>query len=409
MYTRETVVRVRPFSRQQEGEEVIIGTLATGVFLAVPPEAVELLEDLAQGKTVGEVSDLYLQRHGETPDMDDFLGLMETKGIVEPLVGNNGDRIVPSLRQRSGPRYHFSNFPQPLAQRLFSRPLLSLGLLLIVLALAAISRYPSLMPLPRDLYFPDHRTLSWTILMAASLATVFLHEFGHLVAARAVGINSRMGISNRLWYLVAETDLTGLWAVSKRQRYLPLLAGMLIDAFSAALLVLLLFAHRQAWLALPGLGVRLVRAMAFTYLMRILWESFFFLRTDLYYVIATLFNCKNLLSDTQAFLRNQLAQFIHWIRPVDQSSIPASERRVIRAYAALWVAGRVWAVATLFLVTVPVCLAYIPNLAGVFRAGYSANPSNFADALVLTTCVFIPVTAGLALWVGGMLRRERVQ
>src|SRR5215471_7753957 len=174
MYTRDTVGRVPAFSRHQEGEEVIIGTLATGVFLAVPPEAVELLEDLAQGKSVGEVSDLYLQRHGETPDMDDFLGLMETKGIVEPLVGNNGDRVVPSLRQRSGPRYHFSNFPQPLAQRLFSRPLLSLGLLLIVLALAAMCRYPSLMPGPRDLYFPDHRTLSWTILMAASLATVFL-------------------------------------------------------------------------------------------------------------------------------------------------------------------------------------------------------------------------------------------
>jgi putative peptide zinc metalloprotease protein len=406
MYTRDTVVRVRPLSRQQQGEEVIIGSAATGVFLAVPPEAVELLEDLAQGKSVGEVSDLYQQRHGEIPDLDDFLGLLETKGIVEPLVENNG--VAPSsARQPSRPRYHFGNFPQSLAQRLFSLPVLSVCFLLIVLALVAIGRYPSLMPVPGDLYFRDHRTLTWTILIAANYATIFVHELGHLIAARAVGVNSRMGISHRLWYLVAETDLTGLWAVPKQQRYLPLLAGVLIDAASAALLVLLLFAHCREWLVLPGFSVRLVRAMAFVYLMRILWEFFFFVRTDVYYVIATLFNCKNLFSDTQVFLRNQFARIIPRIRPVNQSAIPASERRVIRAYAGLWVAGRIWAVATLFLVTLPVGLSYARNLAGAFKAGYSANPSNFADALVLATCFLAPIMAGLMLWVGGILRPER--
>jgi putative peptide zinc metalloprotease protein len=408
MYTRHTLFAVQPFSRQREGEEVIIGSAATGVFLAVPPEAVELLEHLAQGKSVGDAADLYQQSHGEVPDLDHFLGFLETKGIIEPLVENSGYGIAPSRsRQPSRPRYHFGNFPQSLAQRLFSRPVLSVCFLLITLALVAIGRYPSLMPVPGDLYFSDHRTLTWTILLAANYATIFVHELGHLIAARAAGVSSRMGISNRLWYLVAETDLTGLWAVPKRQRYLPLLAGVLIDAVSAALLILLLFADCQEWLVLPSLGVRLMRAMAFTYLMRILWEFFFFVRTDLYYVIATLFNCKNLLGDTQVFLRNQLARIIPRIRPVNQSAIPASERRMIRAYAGLWMAGRVWAVATLFLVTVPVSLSYARNLAGALKAGYSANPSNFTDAVVLTACFFLPVMAGLMLWVGGILRRER--
>jgi hypothetical protein len=402
------VVAIRPLTRQREGEEVIIGSAETGVFLAVPPEAVELLEHLAQGKSVGEVSDLYQQRHGEIPDLDDFLSLLETNGIVRPLVEDNGSAVTRATsRQPSRPRYHFSNFPQPLARRLFGKPLLVGGSLLIALALGAIIRYPSLMPVPHDLYFSDHRALTWTILLAASYVATFVHEFGHLVAARAVGINSRMGLSHRLWYLVAETDLTGLWAVPKRQRYMPMLAGVLIDAVSMALLLLLLFTHRQEWLVLPGLGVRLVRAMAFTYLMRILWEFFFFVRTDLYYVLATFFNCKNLLSDTQVFLRNQMARVIPSIRPTDQSGIPASERRMICGYAVLWVTGRIWAVSTLFLITIPVGLSYVRNLGGAFRAGYSANPSDFTDAVVLTTYFLIPTIAGLMLWIVGIMRRGR--
>jgi putative peptide zinc metalloprotease protein len=409
MYTRDMVVAVRPFTRQREGEEVIIGSTETGVFLAVPPEAVELLEHLAQGKSVGEVSDLYQQTHGEVPDLDDFLSLLQGKGIIEPLAENNGGGVSPSTSRRSArPRYHFNNFPQPLAQRLFSHPVLAGGFVLIALALGAIIRYPSLLPMPHDLYFPDHRALTWTILIAASYATTFVHELGHLLAARAVGVNSRIGISHRLWYLVAETDLTGLWAVPKRQRYMPMLAGVLIDAVSAALLVLLLFAHLEEWLVLPSLWLRLVRAMAFTYLMRIVWQFFLFVRTDLYYVIATLFNCRNLLSDTQVFLRNQIARVIPSIRPMDQSGIPASERRAIRGYAVLWVAGRIWALSTLLLVTVPVGLSYVRNLGGAFRAGYSANPSDFTDAVVLTTYFLVPTMAGLMLWIGSIVRRERI-
>jgi hypothetical protein len=49
------------------------------------------------------------------------------------------------------------------------------------------------------------------LVMVIGYATVFLHEMAHLVAARgAVGVSSRLGISHRLWYLVAETDMTGV-------------------------------------------------------------------------------------------------------------------------------------------------------------------------------------------------------
>jgi hypothetical protein len=408
MLGREAVVTVMPLTRQQEGDEVIIGRPETGVFLAIPREAAELLDQLAQGKSLGEISDLYQQKYGETPDLNDFVSLLESKGLVA-LSGasNGGTGAGANVPQPPKQRFHFSDFPERLAQRLFGRSAVALYFLVIALAVAAICRDPWIMPVPADLVFPDHRTMTWTVLIALSYAGVFVHELSHLIAARAVGINSRMGISHRLWYLVAETDLTGLWAVPKRQRYLPMLAGMLIDSTSAALLILLLFVHGQEWLVFSSFWVRLVRALAFSYLLGITWQFFLFVRTDLYYVIANLLNCRNLLGDTQDFLRNQLARIRPSISYVDQSNIPLSERRAVHIYAVLWVAGRVWAFSVLLSVTLPVGLSYIRNLGATFKAGYFANPSDFIDAFLVAAYFIVPMIAGFTLWIGALARRER--
>jgi hypothetical protein len=217
-----------------------------------------------------------------------------------------------------------------------------------------------------------------------------------------------MGISNRLWNLVAETDLTGLWGVPRRQRYLPMAAGMLVDAVSGALLVLLLLAQHHGLLALTGFCVRIVRAMALSYFLRILWEFSLFVRTDVYYLIATFFNCKNLYRDTIVILRNHVARFIRSVQPAEQPVIPPSEMKVVRAYGVLWVTGRIWAIATLFWITLPVGTRYMRDLADAFSAGYSANPPNFLDAVALGAYFLVPTTAGLVLWARGLSSPERI-
>ncbi|HEY5030344.1 MAG TPA: hypothetical protein VIK39_18200 [Candidatus Angelobacter sp.] len=411
IYARDTLVIVEPFTSQPEGNEVIIGQIETGVFLAVPVEAVELLEHLACGQTVGEVADRYQQKYGEVPDLDDFLSLMESKGLVKPkAIGENKSDTAnapsPKLPDR---RYHFSNFPQSLAEKLFVWPVLLGSFALIAGATATLIMNPSLAPRSRDLYFPDHRTLSATLLALASYFTIFLHELAHLVAARSLGINSKIGISHRLWYLVAETDLTGLWTVPRRRRYLPLLAGVLLDLVSASLLVFLLLADTRHLLGLPTMVLRLVRALVLTYVLRVAWQFFFYIRTDFYYVLANFFNCRNLLGDTEVLLRNQLARFFPSMRHRDQSLIPAPERRVIRAYAVIWVGGRVLSIFLLFAVTVPVAIRYIKNLNAAFSAGYSTNRYNFFDALLLSAYFLVPLATGFSMWIGGLIRRERTQ
>lgn len=408
MYPLDTLISVNSFTRQPDGDEVIIGRVDTGIFLAIPQEAVEVLDHLAEGKNIGEISTLYQQKYGEVPDLQDFLDLMEAKGIVQ-IVGAPARRIGPNLAppQPRHLRYHFSSFPESLARRLFSHPALVLYGIVVVSAIALVMQDKTLAPRATDLYFSSRRTVSWTILLAVNFATLFLHEFGHLVAARALGLNSRMGIGHRLWFLVGETDLTGLWSIPRSKRYLPLLAGSIIDAVSGAFLIIVLFSYDRGWILLPNLCLSLVRGMAFIYAMRLVWQCFFFVRTDFYYVITSAFNCKNLMGDTEAFLRNAVARYIPRVGSIDQTALPVSERRVVRIFAVAWVAGRVAAFALLFMVTIPISIRYIANITGVLESGYSANPYNFIDALLLAMYFFVPLTAGATMWINGILRRIR--
>ena len=201
-YSRDTLVTVHPFTRQIDGEEVIIGVIETGVFLAVPPEAVELLEHFSQGKNVGQVADFYQQRYGEVLDIGDFLGLLETKGIVESLEGSvRSVNMQPARQQVQRVRYHFANFPQSLAQGIFSRPVLA-AVFFYRPCTRGNGRRPSLAPHASDFYFPDHRALSWIILNGHLVCGDSVHEMGHLVATRAWG-------STRAW---ASATACGIWS-----------------------------------------------------------------------------------------------------------------------------------------------------------------------------------------------------
>jgi hypothetical protein len=401
MYTQDTIVDVWPFTRQRDGDELIIGRPDTGAFLAVSPEAVELLDRLAQGWSVGEVA---AQAQSEVSDLDGFLSSLEIEGLVKPR-GANGD--INALPTKTPPvlRYHFSAFPQKLAQRIYSRPALAACFLLIGLASGALIYDPSLWPRGLDLFFTSHKTVMLTILLIVSFGSVVIHESSHVIAARAQGVNSRLGLGNRLWAFVVEADLTGLWSIPRRQRYLPMMAGSLFDAVMSSGLILVLLAHNHALVVMSPITVQLLRAILLTYMTRIMWQTLLFVRTDYYYVIATFFNCRNLMGDTEDYLRNQLARFISRIRPVDQSTIPASERRVVMMYVFVWILGRIIALTFLFEVTIPLVRHYIGNVAHALSVGYSANHRDFIDSFLMSFLFGIPFAIGMLMWLTSIVRR----
>lgn len=413
-YATDSRVAVYPFTRQDDGEAVIIGRLDTSTFLALPPDAVELLDHLAEGKTVGEAQSLYHERYGEVPDVADLLQQLESEGFVLPLVasspGLTSAELQTSFASQSGTppvvNFHFTRFPVALAQLLFGRAALCLYGLIMLLAVTAAIIDPTVVPGWEAFFVTENFTLIRLLIMLQGYMITALHELGHAIAARSVGVSSRFGISNRLWVLVAETDMTGIWSVPRRQRYLPLLGGALVDSLSASLLTFVVFSTHQGWISMPPFWLFLCRALLLSYLLNLLWQCYFFVRTDFYYVIANFLGCTSLMDDTRVYLRNKLAPLRRNGRIIDQSGIAAREMRAVRWYAVVWIVGRIVAFSVLGLITLPLLWNYLNVVVPVLGRGYSADPYAFIDALILTTFVLVPQGIGLLLWLRSLRTRR---
>jgi putative peptide zinc metalloprotease protein len=389
-------VAVRPIEHRVEGDSVIIGDLDRQQFLTIPTSGLDILTQLAAGKTVAETVHAYEQTHFETPDIEDFLDALADAGFVAPIDGETTrTELAPPTPANAG-------IASTTARRAVSMPTVGLLLVAALAGLSMLAYDPGVLPHPSVLVFHDHVAALTAALFAINLVAVMLHEAGHLLAARASGVPARLRLGHRLWILVVETEMTGMWLAPKRARYLAFLAGPLIDAASAALVIGVLLADRRGAVDLSPTLHQFMSAILLTYLLRLLWQCFVFVRTDLYYVLATALGCKRLLADTEDLLRNHLAMLRNVARPVDQSAIPAGEMRAVRVFAGIWLGGRVLALASLVLITLPVLTAYGEQLARAAVDGDSGlGPIDVVALAVLGIC--LPLT-GLVVWLVSLVR-----
>jgi putative peptide zinc metalloprotease protein len=394
-------LKVCPLAQRREGENVTIGDLSRQVFLSIPADGMDILNPLAAGKTVREAVQLYEQTHGEVPDVEDFLAALADEGFVAPWSDDAfADTPAPA------PRASMSWLSTSVARRLLGPQVLGACALLIGAGLVLVAGDPSLVPGPGVLVFRHDLAALGASMVAVTLLGVMLHEIAHLVAARAAGVPARIGLGHRLWIVVAETDMTGIWMASKRRRYLAFLAGPIVDAATAAVLLGVLWADQRGWIGLSPFLLQATGATLLGYLLRILWQCFVFVRTDFYYVLATAFDCSRLLDDTTDLLRNRMARLRGSAPVVDQSAIPPAELRAVRAFAVVWLVGRGLAFASLILITLPVLYGYATEIV----LGLTGGRSSFdAFDLVLLAAVGLGTQgAGVIVWIRS-LHQGRIQ
>lgn len=142
---------------------------------------------------------------------------------------------------------------------------------------------PDLRPTYADGFIVDTPLVAMLALAALGTAGGVLHEVAHVLAAARFGVRSRLSISRRLFVIVYQTDLTGLWGLPRRQRAVPIAAGMTSDA---AILGVLLVAE----LMLPAdphpLVPAVVRALVLLKITALVFQIEVFMRTDVYALFA---------------------------------------------------------------------------------------------------------------------------
>src|SRR5580698_3875700 len=163
-FSRGVTVVLNQITYQEEGSDVIVGRVDTGVFVAIPAEAREILDLLSQGMSIGQVSDFYQEKYGEIPDLEEFLTLLEGKGLISQAGEKPGTAAVAAAKTRKL-NYHFSNFPQNVAKVLFGKAaIIAYGALILAATVETLAN-PSIRPRVSSLYFPSDRALTWGLVV----------------------------------------------------------------------------------------------------------------------------------------------------------------------------------------------------------------------------------------------------
>ncbi len=393
---------VIPLSIQREGEYYCVGNAELDAFYHFPEAGVRILERLRAGLDAESIK-AELATHsddGQDPvDVDDFILSLREIGFV--YAQGEQDRYRDAIAAaNTGDRRFAFHAPIRLARALFSPFALAAYLAILGLAAHAAIEDPRLRPNLQAFYLEQDLTLTLVLLLLLHGVAVFLHELGHMLAAARYGIGSRLGFGNRLWQIVAEADLSGILALPRSQRYLPLTAGMLVDLLNIALVTLLL-----RWLldqGHAGFVIHLLQALVLQILVSIGWQFNVFLKTDLYYVVCTRYGHPDLDREARAYLRGRLHAISFGLLGAPASPHDRRHLGVLRAFAALWLTGRVAALGFLCFVLIPTLVRYFDRARLAFA---DADPGRAGayDALAFATISLAVFAIGALLW----LRRRR--
>ncbi|MDA0634193.1 hypothetical protein OUY22_12270 [Nonomuraea sp. MCN248] len=337
-------------------DDYVIGNGET--FVHVPAVAAAVVAALDGTRTVAQARERVRAERGVDVDVAAFVGGLEGAGLLR-RAGR-----APNVWDRIRPR-HVAWF--------FSRPADVALLLLTGCALAAAVAEPRVRPDVTALVWTG--SLTFTLAFAAgSWILVFLHELGHIAAARSLGVRAELSLGTRLQFLVVQTRMTGVWGVPRRARYRAYLAGMRVDWTLICLSACVLYATEAA----------LARLVMVICLAQVVWQFLFFMRTDVYYVFANAGGNKNLMADAQAYLRGR----------------GGGARWSVRVYAWFLVVGRVLGLAFFAFYTVPITVAVCGRAAAELAAGSWWEPMTTLAVISVGWVLYLVILARRSLrWI----------
>lgn len=379
-----TRVRLRPLGFREDEDGWIVGRAETGACIAVPYAGKRAIDLLDGGRTILEAREELKAELGVDLDVHGFVHDLAAVGMVASI----GDRVFAD-----------TDLPAPSLPWMTKRmvrwalsPVLHSVLGLFVLAgLVAAALRPDIVPRWHSLLWSDHGTLVLLSEVAVVAILVSLHELAHLVTARAAGVPGRIRLDTRLQFLTAQTDVSGVWLAERRIRLTVYLAGIAVDAsvLGGCLLTMALF----------GGNVPL-SVVALTEMTGLALQFFVFMRTDLYFLLQDLAGCRNLYADATAYLLHLLRRAARVPGSDPLAGLEARQRRFIRLYSALLVAGTGLCVGVFLLVSVPFTLALIArSLAALLR-----HDDTVAAADALATLGVVLGYQGV--WVRAWVRRH---
>ncbi|MEV0647297.1 hypothetical protein AB0I28_18715 [Phytomonospora sp. NPDC050363] len=356
-------LRMHRLTFLDEGEEVTVGRPDADTYIHLPADGAALLRRLSEGDTPAAAAEWYAAEYGETVDMTDFIEAITELGFVA-AEGEELAEAEPVGLQR-------------LARALFSPPAFVVYGLLVAGAVVATVMRPELMPDYRHSFFTESLLIVSLSLFIGQFPFLLMHEGAHALAGRRLGLNSKLRISRRLYFIVLETSMDGLVTVPRKKRFLPILAGAITDLVVTAVLTLV-----AAFTS--GLIAAICLAFALTTLLRLLWQCYFFLRTDLYYLVVTVLGCTNLHAVARNLLRQRFARLLR-LRVPPTAPGSAADHKTARWYSWLLLVGYAAMLFSVVTIVIPSVVYVVVEV--VDRIAEKAPAGLIVDSVVVAVLI----------------------
>ncbi|MBU7016801.1 MAG: hypothetical protein HXS44_04785 [Theionarchaea archaeon] len=365
------------FRGEEEDGLITVGRRDIGAYVSLPGEAVEVIDLLNSGKPVGQVKKTLEEKYGEEAEIEEFIEDMIKSEMVKSVDGyeiattSHMQKDLFSMVTERHVGWMFSRY----AQIVYAGTAISC---LVIFALV-----PDYIPEPRDYFFHPMYSVAVGFMTFFGWVLVAYHELAHLFAAKAVGTEGYFSLSNRLVFIVAQTNLGNIWTISREKRYIVYFAGMAWDAVMVFICLLLLLLSDNGIAPLSTLWYNFLKAIIFIKVWGIIWQFRFNMQTDVYYTVVNFFKCRNLLGDAQNYLKNILSRFTSRFNKTDFAGTPDYEMRAIKWYSLLYFVGTFVTLATYFLRTIPLLWLRLVRAYEGIVIGYAEDPGIFTDAVIL--------------------------
>jgi hypothetical protein len=362
----------------EEDGEVVVGRPDIGSFAVLPPDGAALLRRLANGHSPAAAERWYADTYREQVDMSQFLAtLRELRFLREAdeFPATRAPILWQHLRRAlfASHAAHAAIRWRRLGRALFSLPAWAAYAVLVLAAVVVCVNDPEVRPRSDHVAFSDSLLVVTATLTVGQLLLTVFHELFHVLAARRLGVRSSVRVSRRFYFIVFETRLDGLVLLPRHQRILPILAGVLADSIA--------FSALTVTAALTGSEAvsHVCLAIAFTVLPRIAWQFYFFLRTDIYYLVTIVTGA----TDLEAAGRAQLSNTINRLRrdPMrrDMSAFHPRDQQAARWFAPLLVVGY-GAMSAVLVLSLPVLWQMLSRSAEQVFGADRARPGGVWDA-----------------------------
>ncbi|WP_132126393.1 hypothetical protein [Actinocrispum wychmicini] len=271
-----TANRYQALTVVPDAEGYILGRRGADDFVAVPEIGGQVILWLQAGVAVDDCAARASEAVGQDVDVADFLADLTAAGILT-------EDAEPPPPERPPPGHRIG--------RVFFGPVaLGIQAALVVAGIVLLVSDPALRPSYHDGVPFAVPLVSIFTVTTVSLILTIIHELAHKLAAAWLGVYGRISFGRRLFFLVAQTDVTGLWVLPRWKRVIPLVAGMLVDgAIAAAFLIL-----QETAGNLGSPTTEIVRAAVLVNVGGIIGQLEVYMRTDFYAVFLVVTGRKNL-------------------------------------------------------------------------------------------------------------------